>query len=130
MNTVDVLRDAKAILSDEASWGRAKLVCDRTGRVCALGAIAKVAQIPLYEDDIDPYDVLLAHPAVVALGAVLPPRHNRRVDRADERVYEFNDEAHRANHHAKLIDAFDRAILSLSTDTKVEPLPERVEIPA
>lgn len=115
MNTVDVLREAKAILSDQAAWGRGVLHCNRTGTVCALGAIGKVLGLDydgLYEQKRCPYDVLSEHPAVIALSSAIGAGYGDI--RADERVYEFNDDVHRAHHHGRLIDAFDRAILSLA----------------
>lgn len=131
MNTIDVLRCAKEEIVDESQWWTGGLICNTTGRVCALGAIAKVLFGPdrLREADDDQegiYDALIGHPAVAALDAVIQSDHGE--DDVD-RVFYFNDR-HEENHHAKVIDAFDRAILSLSVDTKVEPLPERVEVPA
>lgn len=111
MNTVDVLRGAKAILSDERNWTQNGALYRRRDdggmSYCVYGAMGHVTtgeEIP---------GVSIANsPAAKAFQRAI----------GMQMVGSFNDSAT----HEEVIDAFDRAILSLSPSTA----PERVEVPA
>src|SRR5687767_7173278 len=102
MNTLDVLRTARALIADEAKWATIDL-CTPDGRFCALGAIGRV--IGFTEDELRGwrnYVPLRQHPAVVALGETTGHADERMTDR----VARFNDK----NPHAVVLDLFDRTI--------------------
>lgn len=125
MNPVDVLRGAKEILSDESRWcrsgnyavngrGAAVRTTDRTAaRFCGLGAVAAAAGIDAEGTHGAAYDIPAARALIRA-----------SVGGASANFIGWND---RKATHADLIDAFDRAILSLAGDTKAEREAERRE---
>jgi hypothetical protein len=101
VNTVDVLRGAKELLSDPDRWGRGHMYevgVGQPSRWCALGALLHVAGGgPAYAH---------AHSVMCrTINGVVPT---------------WNDNPNTT--HADLIDAFDRAILCLAPETQAEPL--------
>lgn len=112
MKTVDVLRRAKEILSDETRWCRSgTYASDTEGHVvgttdaeaakfCGLGAVASAAGVDAEARMGAAYDIPAAKALIEASG----------VGMAGDFIG-WND---RRATHADLIDAFDRAILSLT----------------
>jgi hypothetical protein len=110
MNTVDVLRGAKALLSDPDRWSRGPTSAqDAKGlpvspmyvgavRWCALGALEQVG----------------------GTGDAFVHAHSVMCRTINGVVPTWNDDPNTT--HADLIDAFDRAILCLAPETQAEPL--------
>lgn len=112
MNTVDVLREAKALLSDPARWIKVDYF-DDNGGMCALGALARVNGI----NDASGIWKLEQNPAFKALDVALPPGPHmafKNPSDAFSRIGLFNDACWREGRHEELIAAFDRAMLSLT----------------
>lgn len=117
MNTVDVLREAKALLADPARWIKGHKALDADGNYagsyrssaavkwCGSGAL----------DRCSGGDIALWTAAYEAVSGVV-----------GRSLPAFNDDA--ATTHADLMDAIDEAILALAGDTKAEAVPERVEV--
>lgn len=126
MNTVDVLRRAKEILSDETRWERGGQYyrgpdgysCDQKDAVtfCLAGAVGQAAGF----DPTDNSKPWTDHPA---LEAVWQQVREQALAKGASWVQSWNDDVAT---HAELIDAFDRAILSLAPETKPEPTREQV----
>lgn len=114
--TLDVLTQARQVVASER-W-RPTMLCDREGKVCALGAIGVALgwtdEFLMSGSDQETYDVLGAHPATAALLAALPDEHRSHRDWWD--VVSFNDAANRISesnyetHQKKVVALFDRAI--------------------
>ena len=131
--TVDVLREAKAIIVDEGRWGSGEL-CDVQGRVCALGAIARVVYGD-WDDENEVYPRLRREGAVLALSEAIDDLWG---DDPLWRIYGMNDDDFSADgkthlslaeRHTRIIDAFDRAILAESAKlARPEQEPERVSV--
>lgn len=91
MNTVQILKDARALISDEKNWVKGAYRKNIDGRecFCALGAVFKVSA----SEDVFFQDQLKAENALaLAAGTSWVP--------------EFND----AHTHAEVLTLFDRAI--------------------
>ena len=121
MDTIDILKQARSVITDHKAWTRGTLVDvneDGDACYCALGAICKAEFPDLLLDYQDPdkqYDVyadLNKSAAVAAVVEVLLP--NYRVlsiyGLNTHRVYAFNDGIGVDTAHADVLAVFDAAI--------------------
>lgn len=100
-----VLRAAKDSIADERNWTNDGVLCDTTGRICALGAVGRALGISdemLRDQGNGTYDSLEKQPAVIALAKA------SESNAADPTVavYRANDR----QHHADVLALFDKAI--------------------
>lgn len=102
MNTVQILKDARALIADEKSWTRGAYAFDERGKkqvcpnqhsvcFCSVGALARAARVS--PGDIERSEVV---------GAILSVGNFEEVGH----LVEFND----SHSHAEVLALFDRAI--------------------
>ena len=112
---LEVLRRARGLIEDPANWTRG-MVGDRSGRVCAVGAVGRAIGLDFtnvctpeyYADEA----VARAHPAIAALVAVAPKSD---IETALSPVARVNDE----QGHAAVLALFDRAIERTEAEIRI-----------
>lgn len=108
MNTVQILKEARALIADEKNWMRQYYSANDEGLwvnpreveatcFCSIGAMHRVMDIPLSESIPEPVGILFA----------VDEKLRDNFDGSFEGVIvDFNDE----NSHAEVLALFDRAI--------------------
>lgn len=105
-STLQVLKDARALISDATRWTRGELYDTYSGRSCALGAVHRASNPEWVGEHVRPADTYTE--AVAALSAHVPypwsttPHAN---------VWLFNDDPDTS--HPDVLALFDKAIAKL-----------------
>ena len=111
MDTVEILKKARELISDESRWTQGWYAKNNNGAwtswigpdavcFCSIGAMAHVSKDAVF--------VIESSPAFAALASAMQEDH----DQHENVVAEFND----MHTHAEVLAAFDRAIAAVSKE--------------